>query len=60
MTPSLRGQRAASAALLGLVTLVTAGALVAVTTWMGRDSEPGQGSTFSVRLPATDAPRSSR
>lgn len=38
MTPSLRGQRAGSAVLLGVVTLVTAGALVAVTTWMGRDS----------------------
>ncbi|MFE8599693.1 HAMP domain-containing sensor histidine kinase [Archangium violaceum] len=38
MTPSLRGQRTASAVLLGLVTLITAGALVAVTTWMGRDS----------------------
>ncbi|HZI04828.1 MAG TPA: HAMP domain-containing sensor histidine kinase [Archangium sp.] len=38
MTPSLRGQRAGSAVLLGLVTLVTAGALIAVTTWMGRDS----------------------
>ena len=32
MTPSLRGQRAASAALLGLVTLVTASALIVVTT----------------------------
>ncbi|HZH14488.1 MAG TPA: HAMP domain-containing sensor histidine kinase [Archangium sp.] len=38
MTPSLRGQRAGSAVLLGLVTLVTAGALMAVTTWMGRES----------------------
>jgi signal transduction histidine kinase len=39
MTPSLRGQRAVSAVLLGVVTLVTAGALMAITTWMGRDSE---------------------
>ncbi|MFY0522028.1 HAMP domain-containing sensor histidine kinase [Archangium gephyra] len=38
MTPSLRGQRAGSAVLLGLVTLVTAGELIAVTTWMGRDN----------------------
>ncbi|HYO70459.1 MAG TPA: HAMP domain-containing sensor histidine kinase, partial [Archangium sp.] len=38
MAASLRGQRAVSALLLGLVTLVTAGALVCVTTWMGRDS----------------------
>lgn len=38
MTPSLRGQRAASALLLGLVTLITAGALVVITTWMGHDS----------------------
>ena len=38
MTPSLRGQRAGSAVLLGLVTLVTAGALIAITTRMGQDS----------------------
>jgi len=38
MTPSLRGQRAGSAVLLGLVTLVTAGALITVTTRMGQDS----------------------
>ncbi|WP_257446152.1 sensor histidine kinase [Archangium lipolyticum] len=37
MTPSLRGQRIGSAVLLGLVTLVSAGALIAITSWMGRD-----------------------
>ena len=49
MTPSLRGQRAVSAALLGLVTLVTASALIVVTSWMGRDIEQVWEASESVR-----------
>ncbi|WP_239015390.1 sensor histidine kinase [Archangium violaceum] len=52
MTPSLRGQRAGSAILLGLVTLVTAGALIAVTTWMKRDSVYLWQASESVRAAA--------
>jgi signal transduction histidine kinase len=52
MTPSLRGQHAASAVLLGLVTLVTASALIVVTTWMGRDIERVWEASESVRAAA--------
>jgi signal transduction histidine kinase len=52
MTPSLRGQRAGSAVLLGLVTLVTAGALIAVSTWMGQASVRLWQASESVRAAA--------
>jgi len=52
MTPSMRGQRAGSAVLLGLVTLVTAGALIVVTTRMGQDSVLLWQASESVRAAA--------